>query len=141
MLQAGRSLVAGFFSNSLLRVPSYLLQVGRSPVAGLCSNSLLLVPSYIPAAGEPVSRRWTVQQSAFLDSCGAWRVAFIRHDVLLVALPFPPLFLWRGVPLPVPYHASDADTDEPLSAQESHRHDVLFPSLFDDEGHLLWTDP
>ena len=36
----------------------------------------------------------------------------------------------------VPYHASDADTDEPLSAQESHGHDVLFPSLFDDEGHL-----
>ena len=48
-----------------------------------------------------------------------------------------------------PFHAycqngeqSDADTtDEPLSAQESHGHDVLFPSLFDDEGHLLWTDP
>ena len=23
----------------------------------------------------------------------------------------------------------------------SHGHDVLIPSLFDDEGHLLWTDP
>ena len=43
--------------------------------------------------------------------------------------------------LPVPYHASDADTDESLSAQESHSHDVLFPALFSDEGHLLWTDP
>ena len=39
------------------------------------------------------------------------------------------------------YHASDADTDERLSAQESHGHDVLFPSIFDDEGHLLRTDP
>ena len=36
-----------------------------------------------------------------------------------------------------PYHTSDADTDEPLSAQESHGHDVLLTSLFDDEGHLL----
>ena len=35
-------------------------------------------------------------------------------------------------------HASDADTDEPLYAQESHGHDVLFPSLCDDEGHHLW---
>ena len=41
--------------------------------------------------------------------------------------------------MPVPYHASDVDRHEPLSAQESHGHDVLFPSLFDDEGHLLWT--
>ena len=41
----------------------------------------------------------------------------------------------------VPYHASDADTDEPLSAQESHGHDVLFTSPFDNKGHLLWTDP
>ena len=31
--------------------------------------------------------------------------------------------------------------NEPLSAQESHGHDVIFPSHFDDEGHLLWTDP
>ena len=41
----------------------------------------------------------------------------------------------------VPHHSSDADTDEPLSAQEYHGHDVIFTSLFDDEAHLLWTDP
>ena len=66
------------------------------------------------------------------DSAASLDLACTRRLAIIVALPFPPLFLWRGVLLPFSYHASDADTDEPLSAQESHGHDVLFPSLFDE---------
>ena len=59
----------------------------------------------------------------------AARLALSPTKALPSRAPFSPLFLWRGVP----YHASDADTDEPLSAQESHGYDVLFPTLFADE--------
>ena len=58
----------------------------------------------------------------------------IVHDLSLVALP--PLFLLPGVALPVPDHAIGVEKAELLSAQESHWHDVLFPSLVDDEEHL-----
>ena len=61
----------------------------------------------------------------------------IVHDLSLVALPFPPLFLLPGVALPVPDHAIGVEKAELLSAQESHWHDILFPSLIDDEEHLL----
>ena len=45
------------------------------------------------------------------------------------ALPFPPLFLLPGVALRLPDHAIGVEKAELLSAQESHWHDVLFPSL------------
>ena len=41
----------------------------------------------------------------------------------------------------VPYRANDADTDEPLSAQESHGNSLSLSLFDDDEGHLLWNDP
>ena len=112
-------------------VVGYVVAVAGGPLSPRWTRQQSVVAGYVIAvAGGPLSPRWT-QQLALSGSF------YLVHDVSLVVLPFPPLFRRRGVPLPVPYHAVGVEKGEPLSAQESHGHDVLFPDLFDDEGHPL----
>ena len=56
-------------------------------------------------------------------------MAFLASGSELTLLP--------GVALSVPDHAIGVEKAELLDAQESHWHDGLFPSLVDDEEHLL----